>query len=85
MASDSPGKNTFRKKSENTKKAPQQPKGPGFSFGKIQFKQLPLTLGIILISTSIFLFIAFVSYLINGPADQSLVMNNPDQAMLKTS
>lgn len=81
MASDSPGKNTFRKKSENTKKAPQQPKGPGFSFGKIQFKQLPLTLGIILISTSIFLFIAFVSYLINGPADQSLVMNNPDQAI----
>lgn len=81
MASESPGKNSFRKKSENTKKAPQQPKGPGFSFGKIQFKQLPLTLGIILISASIFLFIAFVSYLINGPADQSLVMNNPDQAI----
>ncbi|HSF53135.1 MAG TPA: DNA translocase FtsK [Algoriphagus sp.] len=81
MASESPGKNTFRKKSENTKKAPQQPKVPSFSFGKIQFKQLPLTLGIILISISIFLFIAFVSYLINGPADQSLVMNNPDQAI----
>ncbi|WP_026968878.1 FtsK/SpoIIIE family DNA translocase [Algoriphagus terrigena] len=81
MASESPGKNTFRKKTDNTKKAPQKPKGPGFSFPKIQFKQLPLTLGIILISASIFLFIAFVSYLINGPADQSLVMNNPDQAI----
>ena len=81
MASESPGKNTFRKKTDNTKKAPQKPKGPGFSFPKIQFKQLPLTLGIILISASIFLFIAFVSYMINGPADQSLVMNNPDQAV----
>jgi len=81
MASETTAKNTFRKKAENTKKAPQTPKGPGFSFGKIQFKQLPLTAGIFFISTSIFLFIAFVSYLINGPADQSLVMNNPDQAV----
>jgi S-DNA-T family DNA segregation ATPase FtsK/SpoIIIE len=81
MASESPGKNTFRKKTDNTKKGPQKPKGPGFSFPKIEFKQLPLTLGIILISASVFLFIAFFSYLINGPSDQSLVMNNPDQAI----
>jgi S-DNA-T family DNA segregation ATPase FtsK/SpoIIIE len=81
MASETTAKNTFRKKAENTKKAPQQPKGPSFSFGKIQFKQFPLIAGIFLISAAIFLFIAFVSYLINGPADQSLVMNNPDQAV----
>ncbi len=81
MASESPGKNTFRKKSENTKKAPQEPSGPSLALGKIQVKQLTLTLGIILISASVFLFIAFISYLINGPADQSLVMNNPDQAI----
>ena len=81
MASETTAKNTFRKKAENTKKAPQQPKGPSFSFEKIQFKQLPLIAGIFLISVAIFLFIAFVSYLINGPADQSLVMNNPDQAV----
>ncbi|RIW18635.1 DNA translocase FtsK [Algoriphagus lacus] len=79
MASESPGKNTFRKKSENPKKAPSAPKGPGFSFGSIKTKQLTLTLGIILISASIFLLIAFISYLINGPEDQSLVMNNLDQ------
>ncbi|GAA0877828.1 DNA translocase FtsK [Algoriphagus jejuensis] len=85
MALESPGKNTFRKKSENTKKTPQKPSGPSFSLPKVQFKQLPLTLGIILISASIFLFIAFVSYLINGPADQSLVMNNPDQAIRDTA
>lgn len=81
MASESAAKNTFRRKSENTKKAPPKPEGPDFSFGKIEFKQLSLTLGIILISIALFLFIAFVSYLINGPADQSLVMNNPDQAI----
>jgi S-DNA-T family DNA segregation ATPase FtsK/SpoIIIE len=81
MASESAAKNTFRRKSENTKKSPPKPERPDFSFGKIEFKQLSLTLGIILISIAIFLFIAFVSYLINGPADQSLVMNNPDQAI----
>lgn len=81
MASESSAKNTFRKKTENTKKNPPKPTGTGFSIGKIEFKQLSLTLGIILISAAIFLFIAFVSYLINGPADQSLVMNNPDQAI----
>lgn len=81
MASETTAKNTFRKKAENTKKAPETPKGTGFSFGKSQFKQLPLTAGILFISTAIFLFIAFASYLINGPADQSLVMNNPDQAV----
>lgn len=85
MASDSPGKNTFRKKTNSSKKAPQSPKGPRFSFGKLQFKQLSLTLGIALISVAIFLFIAFVSYLINGPADQSLVMNNPDQSVRESA
>lgn len=85
MASDSPGKNTFRKKTDSSKKAPQSPKGPRFSFGKLQFKQLSLTLGIALISAAIFLFIAFVSYLINGPADQSLVMNNPDQSVRESA
>lgn len=79
MASESPKTNTFRKKSENGKKAPSEPKKPLFAFGKIDTRQLSLTFGIILISISIFLFIAFLSYLLNGPQDQSLVMNNPDQ------
>ena len=79
MASESPKTNTFRKKSENGKKAPSEPKKPLFTFGKIDTRQLSMTFGIILISISIFLFIAFVSYLLNGPQDQSLVMNNPDQ------
>ncbi|MBM3426153.1 MAG: DNA translocase FtsK [Bacteroidetes bacterium] len=49
--------------------------------GKIETKQVGITFGIILISISIFLGVAFASYLMNGPQDQSLVMNNPDQAI----
>ncbi len=50
-----------------------------FNIGHYDTKQLSLTFGIILISVSIFLFLAFTSYLLNGPQDQSLVMNNADQ------
>lgn len=85
MASESPKTNTFRKKSENGKKAPSEPRKPLFTFGKIDTRQLSLTFGIILISISIFLFIAFVSYLLNGPQDQSLVMNNPDQEIRESA
>lgn len=85
MASESPKTNTFRKKSENGKKAPSETRKPLFSFGKIDTRQLSLTFGIILISISIFLFIAFVSYLLNGPQDQSLVMNNPDQEIRESA
>lgn len=81
MASESPKTNTFRKKAENSSKSNSEPKKPTFSFGKIEIKQVGITLGIILISISIFLVIAFASYLMNGPQDQSLVMNNPDQAV----
>lgn len=81
MATTTPKTNTFRKKAENTKKQASEPKGPGFSIGSVKSPKLVLTLGILLISVSIFLFIAFISYLLNGPADQSLVMNNPDQAI----
>ncbi len=81
MATTTPKTNTFRKKAENTKKQASEPKGPGFSIGSVSSPKIVLTLGILLISVSIFLFIAFISYLLNGPADQSLVMNNPDQAI----
>lgn len=79
MATNTPKTNTFRKKSENTKKQVSEPKSPGFSVGSVGSPKFALTFGILLISISIFLFIAFISYLLNGPADQSLVMNNPDQ------
>lgn len=87
MATNSPRTNTFRKKGETAKKKPaSKPKGPGFSFGKIKSSKLVLTLGILLMSVGIFLFIAFISYLLNGPADQSLVMNMPvDEEIRETA
>jgi len=85
MASESPKTNTFRKKAENAPKEPSEPKKPPFSVGKIDTKQVGITLGIVLISASIFLFVAFISYLLNGPQDQSLVMNNPNQAIRETA
>jgi S-DNA-T family DNA segregation ATPase FtsK/SpoIIIE len=81
MATNTPKTNTFRKKAENTKKQAPEPKGPGFSIGNVSSPKFALTFGILLISISFFLFIAFISYLLNGPSDQSLVMNNPDQAI----
>ena len=81
MASESPKTNTFRKKAENAPKRNPEPKKPVFTFGKIEAKQVGITFGIILISISIFMVVAFASYLMNGPQDQSLVMNNPDQAI----
>ncbi|TDQ17428.1 S-DNA-T family DNA segregation ATPase FtsK/SpoIIIE [Algoriphagus boseongensis] len=81
MASATPKTNTFRKKSENSPKSSSKSKGTSFSFENVKFKQLSLVLGITMISVSIFLLIAFASYLLNGPEDQSLVFNNPDQAV----
>jgi DNA segregation ATPase FtsK/SpoIIIE, S-DNA-T family len=85
MASESPKTNTFRKKAENAPKAQPEPKKPSFSVGKIDTKQLGITFGIAFISVSIFLVVAFISYLLNGPQDQSLVMNNPDQAIRESA
>jgi S-DNA-T family DNA segregation ATPase FtsK/SpoIIIE len=85
MATNSPKTNTFRKKGDPSKKADPTPIGPGITLGKFKSNKLVLTLGILLISASIFLFIAFVSYLLNGPTDQSLVMNNPDEAIRDTA
>lgn len=85
MASESPKTNTFRKKAENAPKAPSEPKKPLVAAKKIDTKQLGITFGIILISASIFLVVAFISYLLNGPQDQSLVMNNPDQAIRESA
>ncbi|MDA0315811.1 MAG: DNA translocase FtsK 4TM domain-containing protein, partial [Bacteroidetes bacterium] len=81
MASESPKTNTFRKKAENAPKESSEPKKPSFSSRKIETKQVGITFGIVLIFISIFLGVAFASYLMNGPQDQSVVMNNPDQVI----
>jgi S-DNA-T family DNA segregation ATPase FtsK/SpoIIIE len=85
MDTDSLKTNTFRKKGMPSKKQDPKSTGPGFSFGSMKSNKLVMTLGIILISTSIFLLVAFISYLLNGPTDQSLMMNNPDEAIRETA
>jgi S-DNA-T family DNA segregation ATPase FtsK/SpoIIIE len=81
MATNTPRTNTFRKKADPQKSPESVPKGLEFSMGKIGSPKIGLIVGILLISISIFLLIAFASYLINGQSDQSIVMNNPDQAI----
>ncbi|MHA7131582.1 FtsK/SpoIIIE family DNA translocase [Algoriphagus namhaensis] len=81
MASNQPRTNTFRKKGENSKKAKPSGSRPSFSFGKFKGTKLILALGITLISLSIFFFIAFMSYLLNGPQDQSLVMSTGSEEL----
>ncbi|MDN3204991.1 DNA translocase FtsK [Algoriphagus sp. C2-7] len=73
MAANKPRSNTFRKKGESRKTTKSEKKG--FSMPKFGSSKVVLTLGVILISVALFLFIAFISYLLNGPEDQSLVMN----------
>ncbi len=85
MATNSPKTNTFRKKGENSKNQPSGFKGPKFSFQSLKSSKLTMTLGILMMSGGIFLFIAFLSYLFNGTSDQSLVMNNPSEELRETA
>lgn len=85
MASNQPRSNTFRKKGEKPSQSKTKSTGGGFSFGKFKSQKLVLTLGILLISVAIFLFIAFLSYLLSGPQDQSLVMSAGAEELRETA
>jgi DNA segregation ATPase FtsK/SpoIIIE, S-DNA-T family len=84
MASETPRSNTFRKKNETKSK---QPKGGNskFSLSFFKDKRLPLTFGIILMSLSLFMIFAFISYLFEGRADQDLVVSQTDQDIRSTA
>lgn len=84
MASETPKTNTFRKKNE-PKPSPKAAWKPGFSMAFTKDQRIPLTLGIIFLSFSIFLFFAFVSYIFSGKADQSLVASEIDQSLRNTA
>lgn len=84
MASETPKTNTFRKKNE-PKPSPKAAWKPGFSLSFAKDQRIPLTLGIIFLSFSIFLFFAFVSYIFSGKADQSLVASEIDQSLRTTA
>jgi S-DNA-T family DNA segregation ATPase FtsK/SpoIIIE len=84
MASETPRSNTFRRKNEPKSK---QPKGGNskFSLSFVKDKRLLLTFGIILISLSLFMIFAFISYLFEGKADQDLVVSQMDQDIRSTA
>lgn len=84
MASETPKTNTFRKKGETKAKA-QEARSGKFSLAFAKDKRIPLALGIILMSFSVFLFFAFLSYIFSGKADQSLVVSEMDQGIRTTA
>lgn len=84
MASEKPRANTFRKKNES-KTNGKEKKKTSFSLGFVKDKRIPLTLGIILLSISLFLFFAFVSYMFEGKADQSLVASDLEEDIRSTA
>lgn len=81
----SPRQNTLRRTTERNEPRPRQanspagaPRRPAFNWGAALDRWLTdqrstLTLGVLMMGMAIGLFIAFVSYLLNGPADQSVV------------
>ncbi|MFM7629547.1 MAG: DNA translocase FtsK 4TM domain-containing protein, partial [Algoriphagus sp.] len=85
MASESPKTNTFRKKSENTPKTGSEQGKSSSPLRKIDLRQVGIILGVVLISTSIFLLFSFISYLMNGPQDQSLIMDYSNQDILEAA
>lgn len=84
MASDTPKTNTFRKKGDTKPKAEETPSGKlPTAFAKD--KRIPLAIGIILMSFSVFLFFAFLSYIFSGKADQSLVVSEMEEGIRTTA
>ncbi|EKB50022.1 FtsK/SpoIIIE family DNA translocase [Cecembia lonarensis] len=84
MASETPRTNTFRKKNEPKSKS-KSGNGKRFSLSFTQDKRIPLTFGIILISLSIFMVFAFISYLFEGKADQDIVVSPMNQNLSSTA
>ncbi len=84
MASATPRTNTFR--SKNSPKPKRKEKGPSrFSLAFIRDKRIPLAFGILLLSLSLFLFFAFISYLLSGKADQSVILSESEEGIRSTA
>ncbi|MEX2513955.1 MAG: DNA translocase FtsK 4TM domain-containing protein [Cyclobacteriaceae bacterium] len=83
MAANTYKKNTFKKK-DVTKKPPTRTKKP-FNWGFFRDKRWGLSLGIFFMMFSIFLFLAFLSYLFAGQADQSVVSESGEPLRAKAA
>ena len=82
----SPRQNTLRRPAESNQPRPRVPNGkptsrvqrPSFNWGAaldrwFTDQRSTLTLGVLMMGTALGLLVAFLSYLLNGPADQSVV------------
>jgi S-DNA-T family DNA segregation ATPase FtsK/SpoIIIE len=78
--------NTY--KSNTFKKPAKEKKGKGgkssFNFDFIKDPRLVLAIGFILIISSIYLFVAFLSYLFTGSADQSVVLGSDQSSLIES-
>ena len=84
MASKTYKSNTFRKK-QPTKKARDPKARPKFSWAFARDKRIGLSLGIILMMVSLFLFFAFLGYVFSGQSDQSVVLNDSETGLRATA
>ncbi|MBX2901027.1 MAG: DNA translocase FtsK [Cyclobacteriaceae bacterium] len=83
MAENTYKSNNF-KKPEKEKKSKSAKSKSRFSFGFFKDPRFILASGFFLLITSIYLFVAFVSYLFTGKADQSVVMALFDTSLLES-
>jgi len=73
MAANTYKKSTFKKTSKAPEAPTRRPRKPLFAF--LRDKRWGLSFGIFLMMAAVFLFLAFLSYLFSGQADQSLVVD----------
>jgi DNA segregation ATPase FtsK/SpoIIIE, S-DNA-T family len=81
MAQNTYKSNTFKKPEKNKK---GKPSNSGFSVGFIKDPKIVLALGFFVLIVSVFLFVAFLSYLFTGKADQSVVEGIAETGLLES-
>ena len=83
MAENTYKSNTF-KKPEKEKKSRSSKSTSKFSFAFLKDPRFRLAIGFFLIITSLYLFVAFVSYLFTGKADQSIILSLQDSGVIES-
>jgi S-DNA-T family DNA segregation ATPase FtsK/SpoIIIE len=83
MAENTYKSNTF-KKPEKEKKSRSSKSQSKFSLAFLKDPRFRLAIGFFLIITSLYLFVAFVSYLFTGKADQSIILSLQDSGIIES-
>jgi S-DNA-T family DNA segregation ATPase FtsK/SpoIIIE len=83
MAENTYKSNTF-KKTEKEKKSRSSKSANKFSFAFLKDPRFRLAIGFFLIIVSLYLFVAFVSYLFTGKSDQSIILSLQDSGIIES-